>query len=273
MRIFGIVNVTPDSFSDGGCYSDVEAAVDHALRLEDEGAQVIDIGGESTRPGANAVDADEELRRVTPVVERLSMRLSADISVDTRRPIVASAAVSAGAVIWNDVSALTYDESSIEVASQLRCDVILMHAMGNQNTVSPAPQYRDVNENVHDYLKSRILVCEQAGIPRERLIADLGIGFGKTCEHNVALFQGLEQFQALGVRLMMAASRKRFIGELDRDGAARERIGGSLAAVLRAQAAGFTEIRVHDVAATRQALCVGSALWGRETNLFQLIGQ
>ncbi|MEM9839982.1 MAG: dihydropteroate synthase [Pseudomonadota bacterium] len=260
MKIFGIVNVTPDSFSDGGRTLDVQDACDHALRLEDEGAHVLDIGGESTRPGAEPVSVDEELRRVIPVIEALSERTSAALSIDTRKPKVAEAAIGSGASIWNDVTALRYAEQSLRLAAKLECEVVLMHMQGEPGTMQRDPSYDDVVLEVKSFLEARIIACEAAGIPRDRIIADPGVGFGKALEHNLALFRNLEAFQALETGLMMGASRKRFIAALDRDGPADERLGGSLAAALRAQAAGFTHVRVHDVAATRQAMAVAAAL-------------
>jgi dihydropteroate synthase len=259
MRIFGIVNVTPDSFSDGGRHASVEAAVSHALRLEDEGAAVLDIGGESTRPGAQPVTVDEERRRVLPVIEALASRTQAAISIDTRRPIVARDAVAAGAGIWNDVTALTFAEDSVDTAAALGCRLVLMHMQGTPQTMQQAPVYDDVTAEVLAFLRSRIAACEAAGISRDRIIADPGIGFGKTLTHNLALFRQLGRFVELGTERLLGASRKRFIAALDRETPAAERLGGSLAAAMRGQEAGFEWVRVHDVAATRQALAVAKA--------------
>ncbi|MEO1042488.1 MAG: dihydropteroate synthase [Pseudomonadota bacterium] len=257
MRIFGIVNVTPDSFSDGGQLASVQAAIDHALRLEDEGAHVLDIGGESTRPGADPVAMDEECRRVLPVIDGLARRTDAAISIDTRKTKVAADALSAGASIWNDVSALR-DDGAVELAANSGCRVVLMHMQGDPGFMQQAPHYGDVVSEVIGFLKARLDVCAQAGCERRRLIADPGIGFGKTLEHNLAVFRDLERFHDLGVDLMLGASRKRFIAALDRDGSAEDRLGGSLAAVLRGAQAGIDWCRVHDVKATRQALAVAS---------------
>ena len=256
----GVVNVTPDSFSDGGQLASHEAAVDHALRLVEEGAGILDIGGESTRPGAAPVRLDEELARVMPVVEALAKVTNAAISIDTRKPEVARAAVAAGASIWNDVSALAYADDSIETAAALGCDVVLMHAQGDPRTMQDNPSYVDVVAEVFAWLAGRIELCVAAGVDRSHIIADPGIGFGKTLEHNLALIAGLERFQALDVPILLGASRKRFIAALDRDGPADKRLGGSLAAVLAARARGATIFRVHDVAATRQALNVADAI-------------
>lgn len=260
MKIFGIVNVTPDSFSDGGLHFFPEAAIKHGAKLAEEGADVLDIGGESTRPGAAPVSAAEEIERVVPVIEGLAKRVGARLSIDTMKPDVAKAAIAAGAEIWNDVSALRFDSESVEAARALGCHVVLMHMQGEPRTMQSSPTYDDVVEEVFSFLAERVQACAKAGIPRERIMADPGIGFGKTLEHNLALFGNLERFQDLGVPLMLGASRKRFIEALDRPGAASERLGGSLAAAVRGLSAGFQAVRVHDVAATRQALSVASAI-------------
>ncbi|MBB4659993.1 dihydropteroate synthase [Parvularcula dongshanensis] len=254
--LMGIVNATPDSFSDGGRFAG-QAGVEHGTRLAEEGAQVLDVGGESTRPGAAFVPVQEEIDRVLPVIEGLKVRSDARISVDTRKPEVARAAVAAGASIWNDVSALTFGEDSLATAAALGMPVVLMHAQGDPATMQQEPRYGDVVGEVLTFLRARIEAARAAGV--EQVIADPGIGFGKTLDHNLALFRSLERFQEFGVPLLMGASRKRFIASLDRDGAADERLGGSVAAVLRARAAGFGWFRVHDVAATRQALAVWEA--------------
>lgn len=260
MQIIGIVNVTPDSFSDGGAHEDHRAAIDHALRLEDAGADILDIGGESTRPGAETISADRELRRVMPVIEAVAARSDARLSIDTRKPRVAEAAVAAGAAIWNDVTALRFSPDSLSTAVRLGCEVILMHMQGDPQTMQLAPAYSDVVSEVKHFLDGRIRACEAAGIARDRIIVDPGIGFGKAVRHNVALLKDLEAFTTLGVRCLLGASRKRFIAELDRDGPAGERIGGSIASALRAASAGFGFVRVHDVEATRQALAVAAAI-------------
>ncbi|MEM6747709.1 MAG: dihydropteroate synthase [Pseudomonadota bacterium] len=259
MRIFGIVNVTPDSFSDGGQFSTVQAAVDHALKLEDEGADVLDIGGESTRPGAATVSVDDERARVLPVIEGLEGRTEARLSIDTRKTQVAADALAAGATIWNDVTALK-DDGALELAADAGCSVVLMHMRGEPATMLDQPTYADVVNDVFDSLAARIAACEEAGCDRARLIADPGIGFGKTLEHNLALFRSLERFADLRVPIMLGASRKRFIAALDREGPADERLGGSIAAALRGLEAGVSWLRVHDVAATRQALQVAAKL-------------
>ncbi len=203
---------------------------------------------------------DEERRRVLPVIDALESRTSARISVDTRKPAVAAEAVAAGASIWNDVSALTHAEDSLEIAARLTCEVVLMHMQGDPQTMQSAPAYGDVVAEVIATLGDRIAACERAGIVKSRLIADPGIGFGKTRDHNLALLRALERFEALGTRRLLGASRKRFISSLDREGEADTRIGGSIAAALRGAEAGFEWVRVHDVAATRQAIAVHRAI-------------
>ncbi|MEE2690656.1 MAG: dihydropteroate synthase [Pseudomonadota bacterium] len=262
--IMGVVNATPDSFSDGGRFLDPRAAVAHGLRLADEGAAILDVGGESTRPGAEPVDLDEELARTIPVIEGLKGKTQARLSIDTRKPEAALAAVSAGATIWNDVSALTYAPDSLETAAALGCDVVLMHAQGDPRTMQDHPHYDDVVGEVCAFLAGRLEAAVRAGVPESRLILDPGIGFGKTPAHNLALLAGLGRLAALGRPVLVGASRKRFIAALDRPGEAADRLGGSIAAVLAARAvlgpAAPAIFRVHDVAATRQALAVFSAI-------------
>lgn len=259
-RIMGVVNVTPDSFSDGGRFLSAEAAIAHGLALVHQGADILDIGGESTRPGADEVPADEERARVIPVVEELKAETDAALSIDTRKPEVATDAIAAGASIWNDVSALTYSPDSLRVAAALDCDIVLMHAQGDPKTMQDSPHYDDVVEDVYGFLADRINACEKAGIDPSRLIVDPGIGFGKTLEHNLALIANLRRFCDLGRPVLLGASRKRFISALDREGPADQRLGGSLAATLAGLQGGAAIFRVHDVAATRQALSVAAAI-------------
>lgn len=267
-RIMGIVNVTPDSFSDGGRLGSVDAAVAHALRLADEGADILDIGGESTRPGSDAVALDEELRRVIPVIEQLRPRTDKLISVDTRKADVMARAVAAGADILNDVSALTHDPLALEVAAESGLPVMLMHAQGDPKTMNDDPQYTDVLLDVFDFLERRIRACEAAGIPRSRIVADPGIGFGKHLHHNVAVMAGLSLYHGLGVPILLGASRKKMIGQLCNVSDPKDRLPGSLATVLAGAAQGVQIFRVHDVAETRQALMVWLAsLLGSETGL------
>jgi dihydropteroate synthase len=254
--IMGIVNVTPDSFSDGGRFLAADAAIEHALRLETEGADILDIGGESTRPGSDAVDLDEECRRVLPVLQALAKQSRARLSIDTRKAEVMRRAAQEGAHIINDVSALTHDAKAVETAAGTGLPVVLMHARGEPRTMQDSPTYADVVLDICDWLEERIEACERAGIARDRLIVDPGIGFGKTLAHNLALLGSLGLFHGLGCAVLLGASRKSFIGRLTGAGA-DDRLPGSIAAALVGAAQGAQILRVHDVAATRQAL----ALW------------
>ncbi|MBK9079367.1 MAG: dihydropteroate synthase [Hyphomicrobium sp.] len=258
-RIMGIVNVTPDSFSDGGRNASTQAAIDHGMRLLEEGADILDIGGESTRPGSDAVQLDEELRRVIPVIEGLRAKTEAVISVDTRKAEVMRRANQAGADIINDVSALTHDPEALHVAAETGLPVMLMHAQDDPKTMNDDPQYSDVVLDVFDFLESRIRACEAAGIPRAKIVADPGIGFGKHLHHNVAVMGGLSLYHGLGVPLLLGASRKKMIGQLCDVADARDRVPGSLAAMLVGAAAGVQLFRVHDVKETKQALEVWRA--------------
>ncbi len=265
-RIMGIVNVTPDSFSDGGSFANVQAAVDHALALVEAGADILDIGGESTRPGSDTVGEDEELRRVLPVLEALRAKTDVLISVDTRKAAVMRRAAEAGADILNDVSALTYDADALEVAADTGLPVMLMHAQGDPKTMNDDPQYSDVVLDVFDFLERRIAACEAAGIPRSKLIADPGIGFGKHLHHNVAVLAAMSIYHALGVPILLGASRKKLIGQLCNVDDPKARVPGSLAAALSSIAQGVQIVRVHDVAETKQAISVWqAALFGSET--------
>ena len=255
-HIMGIVNVTPDSFSDGGRYLAPRAAIDHALQLEAEGADILDIGGESTRPGSDAVDLDEEWRRVLPVVKALVKRCHARLSIDTRKAEVMRRAALEGVHIINDVSALMHDPKAPEVVAATGLPVVLMHTRGEPRTMQDSPAYADVVLDVYDWLEARVEACEQVGIARTRLIVDPGIGFGKTLVHNLALLGALSIFHGLGCPLLLGASRKSFIGRLTGAGA-DDRLPGSIAAALVGASQGAQILRVHDVAATRQAI----ALW------------
>ncbi len=260
--IMGIVNVTPDSFSDGGRLKSAEGAIAHGLRLIAEGADMLDIGGESTRPGSDAVALDEELSRVIPVIEGLAGQTDVPLSIDTRKAEVMRRAAAAGAAIINDVAALTHDPVALSAAAESGLPVILMHALGNPQTMQDRPVYDNVLFDVFDFLEARIEACLAAGIPLAKLIADPGIGFGKTVEHNVALMSGLSLFHALGVPILLGASRKRFIGALTGVDVAAERVHGSVGAALAGVAQGAQIVRVHDVAATRAALTVFMAGMG-----------
>ncbi len=258
-RIMGIVNVTPDSFSDGGHHATTNAAVGHALRLAAEGADIVDIGGESTRPGAMPVPLDIELARVIPVIAELAGKTSAILSVDTRKSEVMRRAAAAGVDMINDVSALTHDPDALQAAAETGLPVVLMHALGDPRTMQQAPCYDHVLLDVFDYLEARIEACRRAGIAVTRLIIDPGIGFGKTIEHNLQLLAGLSIFHGLGVPLMVGASRKGFIGKLTGVEAVEERVHGSIGATLAAAGQGAQILRVHDVKATRDALVVWRA--------------
>jgi len=264
-RIMGIVNVTPDSFSDGGLHDSVERAVDHALRLVEEGADILDIGGESTRPGAETVPVDEELKRVMPVLEALRAKTDKLISVDTRKAKVMKLAAEAGADILNDVSALTYDPDALRVAAESGLPIMLMHAIGDPRTMNDNPVYDDVVIDVFDFLERRVHACVSAGIPKSKLIVDPGIGFAKHLHHNVAVLSAMSLYHGLGVPVLLGASRKKLIGQLCNVEAARDRVSGSIAAALSSIAQGVQIVRVHDVAATRQAIAVWmAALFGDE---------
>jgi len=259
-QIMGVINATPDSFSDGGRFLDADAAIAHSLQLARDGADILDIGGESTRPGAALISVDEECARVLPIIEGLVGKANALISIDTRKPAVAQAAMAAGATIWNDISALTFAPESVDVASALQCHVILMHAQGDPKTMQNNPYYDDVVEEVYAFLANRIEACVKAGIGETKLIIDPGIGFGKKLKDNLALLVRLDRFAALGCPILLGASRKRFIAALDREVPADSRLGGSLAAVLAGYSCGASIFRVHDVAETRQALKVAFAI-------------
>ena len=258
-RVMGIVNVTPDSFSDGGAHDTADAAFAHALRLLEEGADILDIGGESTRPGADEVPLEEELRRVVPLIERLSRETSAPISVDTSKPEVMRAAVGAGAGMLNDVYALRRD-GALDTAAALGMPVVLMHMLGEPRSMQQAPRYDDVVGEVHRFLAERIFAAEMAGIAKKRIVIDPGFGFGKDTTHNLALLAQLERFGDLGVPVLAGLSRKRTIGELTGRDIPRERVHGSVAAHLIAAQRGARLLRVHDVAATVDALKVWNAV-------------
>jgi dihydropteroate synthase len=258
--VMGIVNVTPDSFTDGGMYLTTDDAVRHGARLVDEGADVLDIGGESTRPGAEAVDADEELRRVIPVIEGLTeMQQTTPISIDTRKPEVARAALEAGARIVNDVTA-GRDGAMLETVADTDAGIVLMHMLGEPQTMQDDPRYDDVVAEVHEFLRERIEAAVFAGIAEERVCIDPGIGFGKNVEHNLALLRSVSALRLLGAAVMVGASRKRFIGVLTGAEDPADRLEGSLAAAVLAASLGADVVRVHDVAPTVRALRVADAI-------------
>jgi dihydropteroate synthase len=253
----GVVNVTPDSFSDGGLYLDPEAAIAHGRELLGEGADILDVGGESTRPGAAEVVVEEELRRVLPVVAGLAGE--ATVSVDTMKAAVAAAALAAGAAIVNDVTALRGDPEMATVCAEGGATVILMHMVGTPRTMQDDPRYGDVVVEVRDFLAERLEAAVAAGIAEERIWLDPGIGFGKTAEHNLELLRRLGELGELGRPLVVGTSRKSFIGRVDGSGP-RDRVGGTVASSLLAAGAGADVLRVHDVAAMRQALTVAAAV-------------
>ena len=257
----GVVNVTPDSFSDGGRFDNEAAAISHGLRLIAQGADLLDIGGESTRPGAAPIDEAEEIARVVPVIAGLRARSAVPISIDTMKPGVARAAVSAGATIWNDVTALSWSPASLPEAAELGCEVVLMHMRGQPPTMQDDPSYGDVVEEVAGYLAARAAAAIAAGVAPEAIWLDPGIGFGKRLEHNLALIAHLDRLVGLGHRVLLGASRKGFIRAIDPDAVAPEaRLAGSLAAALAAVAAGVAAVRVHDVRETVQALRLQAAI-------------
>ncbi len=258
-RVMGVVNVTPDSFSDGGLHADVDTAVAHALRLAEEGADVLDIGGESARPGANGVSVEEELARVIPVIERLARETALPLSIDTSKPEVMRAAVAAGAGMINDVYALRR-EGALDAAAALGVPVVLMHMLGEPRSMQDAPDYEDVVAEVHRFLAERIFSAEMAGIPKKRIVVDPGFGFGKTTAHNLALLARFERFTDLGVPALAGLSRKRSIGEITGRDDPQARIHGSVAAHVIAAQRGAKLLRVHDVAATVDALKVWNAV-------------
>lgn len=260
-QVMGIVNVTPDSFSDGGRLASVEAAVAHGLALVGQGADILDIGGESTRPGAEPVLEAEEIARVVPVIGHLRARWAGPISIDTMKPAVARAAVAAGATIWNDVTALGFSPDSPTTAADLRCDVVLMHMQGEPRTMQADPRYGDVVAEVADWLVARAEAAMSAGVARDRIRLDPGIGFGKTAAHNLLLTAQLDRLAATGFPVLYGASRKRTIQSVDPTATdPADRLGGSLALALEATRHGASIIRVHDVRETVQALAVQAAV-------------
>jgi dihydropteroate synthase len=266
-KLMGIVNCTPDSFSDGGKFFSSQSAVDHARRLLDEGADIIDIGGESTRPYSMAVDADEELRRVMPVVEAIFLSLTGDgekkpvVSVDTSKARVAREAIAAGCEIINDVTALAGDSEMLAVARELECGVCVMHMQGTPQTMQDNPSYGDVVIEILDYLVQRRDALVDAGIDRERICLDPGVGFGKTHQHNLTLAANCWRFHELGCPVLVGHSRKGFIGKI-LGGDVEDRVFGTLGVSLSLARQCIQILRVHDVAATRQALSLFAATGG-----------
>ena len=257
--LMGIVNVTPDSFSDGGNFFDPQRAMEHGLKLLAEGADILDIGGESTRPNATPVSEEEELRRVLPVIREL-VRQGVFISIDTMKPVVARAAVEAGASLINDVAANRADSAMWQVVRETGAAYVLMHMQGTPQTMQSHPQYDDVGREVGKFFGERLGRLHECGVSPEQIILDPGIGFGKTCEHNLELLAGLAQFRTHGRPLLIGASRKAFIGPVTGATGSAARLPGSLACACAAVAAGAQIIRTHDVAATRQALRMTEAI-------------
>ncbi len=257
-RVMGILNVTPDSFSDGGRFVRREQAIEQALRMVAEGAAIIDIGGESTRPGAAEVSVEEELQRVIPLIEALAPELTVPISVDTSKPEVMLGAADAGAGMINDVYALRRD-GALEAAAQTGLPVCMMHMQGEPRTMQAEPRYDDVVAEVQAFLQQRVVACEAAGIARERILLDPGFGFGKTLQHNLSLLKHLKAFHSLGLPLLVGMSRKSMIGAV-LDAPLEQRLHGSVAVATLAALQGAQLIRVHDVRATTDALKMVSAV-------------
>ena len=257
--VMGILNVTPDSFSDGGEHEGPLEALEWAERMIAGGAAIVDVGGESTRPGSAPVTPAEELARVQPVVERLVADAVVPVSIDTRHPLVAQACVDAGAAIVNDVSGFR-DDAMVRVAAGSGTGVVIMHMLGEPGTMQDDPRYDDVVDEVRGYLDRQAARLVRAGVAESRIAIDPGIGFGKTLEHNLALLRGLPALVEVGFPVVVGASRKRFIGEITGEQVPAERVGGSVAAALWAAARGAAVVRVHDVAATAQALAVTGML-------------
>ncbi|MAP13616.1 dihydropteroate synthase [uncultured Sulfitobacter sp.] len=264
-RVMGILNATPDSFSDGGRHADPQIAVAAGTVMRAAGVDMLDIGGESTRPGAETVPEDEEIARVRPVIEGLRAAGPGAISIDTRKAAVAEAAVAAGADLVNDVAGLTFDPALAPFCAARNLPVCVMHAQGDPATMQRDPQYENVLLDVYDYLAGRITALEAEGIARHNIIADPGIGFGKTLEHNLTLLANLSLFHSLGVPILLGASRKRFIGTIGGGAAGEDRAPGSIAVALAALSHGIQVLRVHDVAQTIQSISLyRAALTGKQ---------
>ena len=257
--VMGIVNVTPDSFSDGGRYFDSEKAIAHGIVLADQGVDIIDIGGESTRPGARPVSAREEIERVLPVIRGLRRVVSTPVSIDTYKAEVARAALDEGADMVNDISALRFDPAMVSLVAVAKLPVVLMHMQGTPQTMQQRPHYHNVVEEVKEFLRSRIRFALEAGVNADQIIIDPGIGFGKELDDNLALLRGLPTFASLGQPILVGPSRKTFVGKL-LDVGPEERLEGSLAAAVAAVLAGASIIRTHDVKETRRAMRIADAL-------------
>jgi len=252
-KLMGIVNVTPDSFSDGGEWFDPSRAVEHALKLVDDGADVLDIGGESTRPDANPVSEAEELRRVVPVIEQIAHQTKTPISIDTMKAAVARAALDAGATIVNDVSGLEADAEMVNVVANCNCGIIAMHMLGTPQTMQADPQYDDCVQEIMDYLDGRVAALVAAGIDAERIMLDPGVGFGKTAQHNVEILSSIAAFRDSGRPVLIGHSRKRFLSKVI-GRPVEERLAGTIGVAIALAGQHIDLIRVHDIAAVRDAL-------------------
>jgi dihydropteroate synthase len=254
-KIMGVVNVTPDSFSDGGDFIDTDKAISHGLQLVKDGAYILDIGGESTRPGALPISIEVEIGRVVPMIKILRQETNAQISVDTRNSAVMLASMEVGATMINDVTALTHDPSSMTLVAEKNASVCLMHMKGEPSTMQNEPAYQDVVAEVYDYLAERVESCLRAGVKKDLIYVDVGIGFGKTLEHNLLLLKNLHRFRDLGVQLVLGTSRKSFIEKIvQTETKPRDRLAGSLASLVPAIEAKVDILRVHDVKETKQFL-------------------
>ncbi len=254
-QIMGVLNVTPDSFSDGGQHNTFANAVERAKAMIAEGTTLLDIGGESTRPGADFVESAEEISRTVPVIEALkTVGIETPLSIDTRKADVAQAALDAGALMFNDVTALTYDAESLPLVGREKPFVCLMHSLSDPKTMQNNPKYNDVLLDIYDHLADQVTICVKAGLPKNRIVVDPGIGFGKTIDHNLQLIRGLSLFHGLGCPILLGVSRKRFIGEIGHAQNAADRAPGSIAIALEGLRQGVQFLRVHDVWQTKQAI-------------------
>lgn len=259
-RIMGILNVTPDSFSDGGNFDEAAKSVPHALQMISDGADILDIGGESTRPGAQEVTIADEIARTAPIVSAIRETSDVPISIDTRKSKVAISAIEAGANMMNDVSAFEFDPDMQLTVAKAKVPVCLMHAQGSPETMQENPNYDAVLLDVYDYLQGKVDAAVSAGIPHSQIIVDPGVGFGKTLEHNLSLLRGISLFHSLGCAILLGVSRKRFIGTIGSAPVASDRMAGSVAVAMAAVSQGVQILRVHDVAETRQALSLHQAV-------------
>jgi len=258
--IMGILNVTPDSFSDGSMFLDPARAIDHALEMAENGADIIDIGGESTRPGSKMVDLDEEIRRTVPVIEHVAAKVNLPVSIDTYKSEVARQAVSAGASIVNDISGLRFDPAMAATIAELSVSVVIMHIKGKPRDMQEDPHYEDLISEIKEYLRESIGIAKNAGIPEDRIMIDPGIGFGKTFDHNLEIIQRLKEFQELGMPVLVGPSRKAFIGKILGDLPATERMEGTAATVAISIFNGANIIRVHDVKEMSRVARVADAI-------------